>query len=100
MSGTIYNTDATHKSVRDGLRAAGLVVVDTASVGGGFPDLLVVNPESGRVGFMALEVKSFDNIRAGKIEKEIKFMLRLVPEFYRMIEDPEVAVRVMRDMLK
>jgi hypothetical protein len=33
--------DKNHKEIRDALRAAGYFVVDTASVGGGVPDLCV-----------------------------------------------------------
>lgn len=33
--------DATHASIRDELRALGASVVDTADVGGSFPDLVV-----------------------------------------------------------
>ena len=34
-------TDANHAAIRDALRKAGASVVDTSSVGGGFPDLVV-----------------------------------------------------------
>lgn len=42
-------TDATHSSIRDGLREAGFTVFDCSSIGLGFPDLLIA-----RGGLMAL----------------------------------------------
>jgi Holliday junction resolvase len=46
-------TDANHGEIRDALRRAGCLVVDTSGVGGGFPDLVAVR--HGRVRFV--EVK-------------------------------------------
>ena len=45
--------DANHADIRDELRKAGAVVADTASLGGGFPDLVV----GWRGVIMLLEIK-------------------------------------------
>jgi hypothetical protein len=97
MTRQAAHIDLTHKAIRDGLRQVGFVVVDMANKGEGFPDLVVINPVNGKIGL--IEAKTFENMRADKIEQEVKFMLKLVTESYRMIEDPQLAINEMRKML-
>jgi len=86
------HTDTEHANIRQALRAAGFVVIDTSSQGSGFPDLLVVAPD-GRVCLM--EIKTIENMRAGKLVKEIEFMLKLVNPIYRMTSSIDQAIEIM-----
>ena len=88
------NRDINHKPVADAFRAAGCIVTDTAALGAGFPDLVVVAPD-GRV--LLVEVKTPENMRAGKIEREVEFMVRHVTDSYRIVATPEQAAAIIRD---
>lgn len=62
MSRYARRVDTSHAPIREALRKAGLHVVDTSRVGGGFPDLLIA--ARGRT--LLLEIKSPRN-RAGTV---------------------------------
>ncbi len=91
------HTDLAHKDIRQALRQAGFTVVDTASQGDGFPDLVCIS-QDGRVCLM--EVKTLENMRAGKIVKEVEFMLKLVNPVYRMASSVEQAIEIMYEAAK
>jgi len=81
--------DANHKAVVTALRGAGMRVFDTAALGDGFPDLVVVR-QDGRV--FLLEVKSDIVSGASKLANEIEIMISLVSSSYRIMSTPEQAV--------
>lgn len=84
--------DKNHKTIVTALRGAGLRVFDTAALGDGFPDLVVQRPD-GRI--VLVEIKS-DHIPGGEeIRNEVKFMMTLVNENYRLVDSPEMAIRAL-----
>jgi hypothetical protein len=83
--------DINHKAVMDAFKAAGAVVTDTAALGNGFPDLVVVKPD-GQV--LLVEVKTPENMRAGKIAREVEFMISHVMGSYRLVTTPEQAAEI------
>lgn len=88
------NRDINHKPVMEAFRRAGCIVTDTAALGSGFPDMVVVEP-SGRV--LLVEVKTPENMRAAKLERELEFMIRHVTEAYRIVATPEQALNIVRE---
>ncbi len=77
--------DTAHQAVKDMLKAKGIVVYDSASIGHGYPDLIAIHPD-GRV--WLIEVKA-ENGRFTK--DEVDFMLKIVNSCYRVIGTPEQA---------
>ena len=90
MSRQAAKTDTHHAEIRDALRKLGYTVIDTARMGDGFPDLVVVDAD----GFVTLiEVKSDGG---GVTEAEAEFMLKLINPAYRIVFSAEQAIRIMR----
>ena len=84
-------TDTYHAETRDTLRSLGYTVIDTARIGNGFPDLMVVDAD----GFVTLiEVKSDGG---SATESEVQFMLKFVNQAYRIAFSVEQAIRIMRN---
>lgn len=91
--------DKNHKAIVEALRKAGMRVFDTAALGSGFPDVVAVRPD-GRVFLVEIksQTKDINASGASKIKNEVEFMLKLVPEEYRIFDDPESAVEAMADI--
>ena len=84
--------DLSHSEIREALRNVGFYVHDTAKLGSGFPDLVVVDPYSGRVWF--IEVKT----DGGRFTApEIEFLVAITPRIYRVYNDPDKAVQSMME---
>ncbi len=81
--------DANHKIILTALRKAGHRVFDTAALGDGFPDLVVVRPD-GTV--RLVEIKSDITSGASKITNEVEVMVSLVSETYRIVSSIEQAL--------
>ena len=90
--------DANHKEILKALRDAGLRVFDTAALGDGFPDLVVVRKD-GTV--RLVEVKSEITSGADKIKNEVIVMISLVSQSYRIVDTVDKAIiAVMEEMTK
>ena len=74
-------TDANHADIRDGLREAGYIVIDTSHIGNGYPDLTV------RIGCklpILLEVKDPAKPKSAQAltDKEVEFFDLFLPICY------------------
>lgn len=87
--------DATHRSIVDGLRAAGVHVVSLAAVGGGVPDLLVGHRNRWHV----LEVKQPIGPRGGS-STDGQRLRESQERFLRMARAPVHVVRSLDDALE
>ena len=96
MTRRAARTDTTHAAIREALREVGCIVQDTHALGDGFPDLLVIEPNTGRVATLTLcEVKDMD----GRFTPNaVKFILRLVDPCYRVLLSPEQAIGIFRNV--
>lgn len=84
--------DGNHADIRKSLRAAGFVVHDTARLGEGFPDMVVVL-ENGRVALL-FEIKTEDG---GKFKPdEIAFMLKMVQPAYRVVTTAAQGIEILK----
>jgi hypothetical protein len=89
---TARRTDGNHAEIRDALRGVGASVYDTHDLGHGFPDLLVVRPDT----FMFLvEVKSSHGAKLTPDEKE--FMTRC-PAHVHIVYSVEDALRLYSEL--
>jgi hypothetical protein len=70
------------------------VVIKTASVGDGFPDLVVVLPD-GQVVLVEIKTPHYPKIKTDQVE----LMLKLVSPAYRIWMTPEQAVQAIQTML-
>ena len=68
------------------LEAAGATVIDTSSLGGGYPDLTVIRPDGTIV---LVEIKRQDNPKL--TAPEVDLMLHMVNANYRIFTTPEQA---------
>ncbi len=92
MQRQTVHRDKNHKEIVEALKRAGMRVFDCAALGSGFPDLVVQRPD-GRV--FLVEVKSDESTSATKLKREVEFMCRLLPEEYRIFDDPQSAADTM-----
>lgn len=80
--------DNNHREIAEALRVAGNTVVDTSKFGDGFPDLVVIKPDSTVV---LVEIKNLDT-GAGFTKAEVEFIVRLASPAYRVVLTAENAV--------
>jgi len=93
--------DGNHALIRDGLRQLGYDVEDTADLGDGFPDLLVVTKQ----GFVLLDKKSYGFIILLEVKmpgqkltpKEAKFHARFPGPLY-VVRSLEMAVETVQSV--
>ena len=85
----IYCTDRCRIDTATAIRKAGLRVFDTAALGDGFPDLVVVRPD-GTV--RLVEIKSDITSGASKIANEVEVMVSLVSNTYRIVDNVDQAI--------
>jgi hypothetical protein len=79
-------TDNNHAAVCAALRKCGLKVQDTHALGAGFPDLVAVDPQTGKVAL--IEVKDGD---LSLSEPEVRLTISLVSSAYRVVFDEQQA---------
>ena len=77
--------DGNQGDIERALSAAGYKVVDTSSLGSGYPDLVAVD-KTGRT--YLIEVKRDDG-NEKFTKKEVDFMVHMVVDSYRVICQPE-----------
>ena len=85
-------TDANHKEIRQALRGVGYTVYDTSQ--SDLADFVVIL-KSGRAAII-VEVKPEEGGRV--TPGEVRFMLRIVEPVYRMIQTPEDAIDIIREI--
>ena len=86
--------DSNHRAVKIELRARGYRVFDCASMGQGFPDL-VVALKNGRVA-MLFEIKPETG---GEVTKaECQFMMQIVENVYRMTSSAEQIDEILKEV--
>lgn len=96
--------DGNHAEIRNYLRAKIrskelpiLAVIDTHDLGDGFPDLVIVLA-SGRVSLL-FEIKG-EKINPTDMVNEVEFMMKLLPENYRIVLSPEMAGEICEEYLR
>ncbi len=89
--------DANHKIIVQALRKAGMRVFDTAALGEGFPDIVVVRPD-GTVRLVEIKSDTADVNASGatKMANEVTVMVSLVSETYRIVDSVEQALAALR----
>jgi len=85
--------DGNHAEIRDTAKAAGYFVADTARMGDGFPDMVIVN-KIGRVALL-FEVKT---PATPMKPAEVKFILKIVQPVYRIVMTGQQVIDIMQGL--
>lgn len=89
--------DRAQKDIVTALQHLGCVVIKTASVGDGFPDLVVVLPD-GQVVLVEIKTPPYPECKSDQVKLMLKLLL--VSPAYRIWMDPEQAIQAIQAMLE